>query len=76
MKKPACCICEGRETVESLEWLQYLMESGRARPTSAPVCSVHYSKLEECHREINKIRTPPVIVNVSAVTSGGRGGSV
>lgn len=70
MIRPICVICEGRETVESMEWLQYRMEVGLDRPSPMPVCASHYYKLEECHNDKSKIRTPPVVVNVSAVTTG------
>ncbi len=62
-----CIICEGRETVESLEWLQYQQEIGQTRVDPMPVCLVHYAKLEECHGDTMKIRTPPVVVNVKAI---------
>lgn len=62
-----CAICAGEETIDNRTWLEY---QGTAGPIA--LCRKHAKDLEECRIETARIRTPPVFINLSAVTSGTR----
>jgi hypothetical protein len=65
-----CHVCEGRESIDSLLWLQL----GSAPVAPIPLCRIHHAMAEGALAEVRKIQSPPVNVYCSAVTAGGGSG--
>ena len=61
-----CPVCTRELTIPQVEWQQHQGTAPRYN-----MCPRHAKELEECRIEIARIRTPPVIINVTAVTIGG-----
>lgn len=61
----ACHVCQGRESIDSLLNLQL----GGA-PLSVPLCRRHFDACEGALAEVRRIQTPPVVINLAAVTCG------
>lgn len=66
-EKP-CPICTNEQTIEYRTWLEHKRTEGLV-----PVCRYHLKKLEECRVETARIRTPPVIVELSGLSVSGQG---
>ena len=65
---PVCCaVCDGRFTVDRL------LELALGPPITmerVPLCLKHYMKCEEGIQDWRNIKSPPCIINVSAVGTG------
>jgi hypothetical protein len=71
-----CAICAGNETIESTVRFQLIAEvhHGEPRPF-IPLCKAHLAEAEGAYREIKRIQTGPVTVNLPGLRVGGAPGS-
>ena len=71
-KRPVpCAICDGRYTIDRLVELQLGPPISMA---PLPLCPKHYIEAEGAIQDWRKTKTPPCVVNVSAVGIGTRPG--
>lgn len=70
-----CHICESRETIESAVRYQLIAEQtpDKPRPFLA-LCKSHCSEAEGAYREIKRIQTSPVTINLPGLRIGGAAG--
>jgi hypothetical protein len=67
-----CHICEGRETIESAVRYQLIAEQHHGQPRPfIPLCKAHLVDAEGAYREIKRIQTGPVSINLPGLRIGG-----
>ncbi len=67
-----CRICEGRETIESTVRYQFIAEQSPDKPPPfVPLCKSHCAEAEGAYREIKRIQTGPVTINLPGLSIGG-----
>jgi hypothetical protein len=72
-----CHICEGRETIESAVRYQLLAEQAPDKPRPfVRLCKSHCSEAEGAYRDIMRIQTGPVSINLPGLRIGGAAGSI
>ena len=72
-----CHICEGRETVESAVRYQFIAEQSPAKPPPfIALCKTHCAEAEGRYREIKRIQTGPVTINLPGLRIGGTPGKM
>jgi len=72
-----CCICDGRETIESTVRFQFIAEQEPTHPIPfIPLCKAHVAEAECAYREIKRIQTGPVTINLPGLRIGGASGSI
>ena len=75
MTKHSCHVCEGRETIESAVQYQLIAEQSPDRPKPfVALCTNHIAEFEGAYREIKRIQTGPVTINLPGLRIGGAPG--
>ena len=70
-----CHICEGRETVESAVRYQLIAEQAPDKPRPfVRLCKSHCTEAEGAYREIKRIQSQPVSINLPGLRIGGAPG--
>ena len=70
-----CHICEGRETIESAVRYQLIAEQSPDKPRPfVRLCKSHCGEAEGAYREIKRVQTGPVTINLPGLRIGGRPG--
>lgn len=71
----ACHICEGRETLESVIRYQFIAEQAPSKPRPfVDLCRSHAREAEGAYREIKRVQTGPVSINLPGLQIGGSAG--
>ena len=77
MSQRTCHICEGCETVESAVRYQLIAEQAPDKPRPfVPLCKSHCTEAEGAYREIKRIQSGPVSINLPGLRIGGTVGRV
>jgi hypothetical protein len=72
-----CHVCDDRETIESAIRLQLIAEQTPDKPRPfVPLCKTHCSEAEGAYREIKRIQTGPVSINLPGLRIGGATGRI
>ena len=72
-----CHICEGRETIESVVRHQLIAEQSPDKPRPfIPLCKNHCTDGERAYREVKRIQTGPVTINLPGLRIGGASGNI
>lgn len=70
-----CAICEGRETIESAVRYQLINEQSSDYARSfVPLCKSHLVEAEGAYREVKRIQSAPVSINLPGLHIGGHPG--
>ncbi len=70
-----CHICEGRETIESAVRYQLIAEQAPDQPRPfIALCKKHIAFTEGAYREIKRVQSGPVSINLPGLKIGGRPG--